>query len=114
MEQYTKDIKMLLRRLGVNSSYVGYEFVVYGVIWTITDSELLTYICKGLYVEIAIQFHTTVKCVERNIRTVINRIWEYGNRELLNEIFGKELYRKPKNAEFVDALVNYIVEDRIS
>lgn len=108
MKHYKRRIRKILRSLGVNNSYVGFEFVAYGVELTIYEPTLLTYICKGLYIEIAIHFKTSINCVERNIRTVVEKIWEQGDREALNQIFNKELKRKPKNAEFFDALVEYV------
>lgn len=109
MEQYEKEAQEVLRQLGANGSYMGFYDITFGTAKNIKNPELVTYICKGLYVEIAEHFHANVKTVERNIRTVVNLIWEYGDRELLNEIFGKELVVRPKNAEFMDALSHYIL-----
>lgn len=108
MSKYNKEIVKLLRQLGVNGSYVGFKYTVYGIIITIKNPDLTTYVCKGLYVEIAVKFKTTIGCAERNIRTIINVIWNRGDRELLNKIFYKELKSKPRNAEFIDAMANYI------
>ncbi len=107
---YEKEIQHLLRELGVNSSYTGFRYTVRAISLNISQPELITYISKGLYMEIAHSFHTTSSCVERDIRTVINTIWLRGDRELLNYIFRTELRRKPRNADFIDALSQYIVE----
>lgn len=69
---------------------------------------MLAYISKGLYVDIAARFQTSIGCVERNIRTLINTIWFHGDRRLLNEIFNFELSQKPRNGAFIDALANYV------
>lgn len=106
---YEKEISNLLRRLGVNNSYVGFRYTIYGVTRTAHDPTLLVYISKGLYVDIAVRFQTSIGCVERNIRTLINTIWLHGDRKLLNEIFHFELSQKPRNGAFIDALANYIV-----
>ena len=100
----------LLRRLGVNNSYVGFRYTVYGVIRAIANPELLIYISKGLYVEISAEYHTSIGCVERNIRTIISTIWLHGDRQLLNQVFGFELEQKPRNGAFIDALSHYVVE----
>jgi len=76
----------------------------------IHDSELLTYISKGLYVEIASRFQTSIGCVERDIRTVIKTIWEHGDKILLYEVFGFEIAQKPRNGTFIDAVAYYVVE----
>lgn len=104
--KYERETCNLLRRLGVNNSYVGFRYTVYGVIRAIANPELLIYISKGLYVEISAEYHTSIGCVERNIST----IWLHGDRTLLNQVFGFELEQKPRNGAFIDALSHYVVE----
>jgi len=108
--KYERETSDLLRRLGVNNSYVGFGYAIHGIVSTIHNPYLLTYISKGLYVEIAAHYQTSIKCVERNIRTIINTIWLHGNRELLNQVFGSELEQKPRNGAFIDALSHYVVK----
>ena len=62
--KYERETCNLLRRLGVNNSYVGFRYTVYGVIRAIANPELLIYISKGLYVEISAEYHTSIGCVE--------------------------------------------------
>lgn len=108
--KYERETCNLLRRLGVNNSYVGFRYTVYGVIRAIANPELLIYISKGLYVEISAEYRTSIGCVERNIRTIISTIWLHGDRTLLNQFFGFELEQKPRNGAFIDALSHYVVE----
>lgn len=108
--QYEREAANLLRRLGVNNSYVGFRYTAYGIARAALEPDLLTYITKGLYVEIAAHYHTSVECVERNMRTVVKVVWEHGDRELLAEVFGRTLEKKPRNGAFIDALAQYIVE----
>ena len=106
--QQTKAEK-LLRELGVNGSYVGFQYTAYGIIRTMEEPEMIVYVCKGLYVEIAAHFHTTRESAERNIRTVKNVIWKHGDKELLHDIFGRTLTKIPNNAAFIDALAQYLL-----
>ena len=108
--KYERETCNLLWRLGVNNSYVGFRYTVYGVIRAIANPELLIYISKGLYVEISAEYHTSIGYVERNIRTIISTIWLHGDRTLLNQVFGFELEQKPRNGAFIDALSHYVVE----
>lgn len=108
--RYEREASKLLRRLGVNNSYKGFRYTAYGVSRAVHDPELLTYISKGLYIEIACRFHTTARCVERDIRTIVKIIWLHGNRKLLNKVFGTELEQKPRNRDFIDAVARYAVE----
>ncbi len=108
--KYKRATSNLLRRLGVNNSYKGFHYTTYGVSQTIRDPELLTCISKGLYAEIASRFQTSIGCVERDIRTVVKTIWEYGDKMLLYEVFGFEIEQKPRNGAFIDAVAHYVVE----
>lgn len=106
--QIEKEAQNLLRNLGVNSSYIGFYYIAYGIAIAMKDPYLMVHIYKGLYVEIAIHFHTSVANVERNMRTVINMIWTKGNTQLLNKIFEKEMTSRPNNTIFVDGMSHYI------
>lgn len=101
--------KQILRLLGTNDSYKGHAYLILAVVLVIENPDILTNICKGLYSEIACQFDTTIFCVERNIRTIKNHLWECEDKVLLNEIFG-DLYccKIPTNASFIDALSYYV------
>lgn len=107
---YEREANDLLRRLGANNSYVGFRYTIYGITRAIQNPDLLTHISKGLYVEIAARYNTSVSCAERNIRTVINTIWLHGDRKLLEEVFGVSLEKKPRNGAFIDAVGRYVVE----
>ena len=75
-------------------------------------SETGFYQCKWLYNEVANEYQTTPFCVERNIRTLVDSIWNHGNRELLEEIIPYPGGKKPKNAQFIDGLASYLSEQR--
>lgn len=103
--------RQTLKLLGINHSYKGYAYLICAIHLVLENPGILTYICKGLYLEIACQFDTTTFCVERNIRTIKNHLWECGDKAVLHEIFG-DLYccRIPTNAAFIDALSCYVME----
>lgn len=102
-------IETTLRLLGLNNSYKGFNFLIYGIKLAMKHPSILTYICKGLYLEVAIHYGTSVNCVERNIRTAKEAIWHNGNKALLIKIFGKTYkYTPPSNAQFIDILAYYI------
>lgn len=107
--KYDRETSYLLRCLGVNNSYVGFRYTVYGIIRAIHEPELLIYISKGLYVEIAARYGTSTGCVERDIRTVINTVWLHGDRELLNRVFGFTVDKRPRNGAFIDAMAQYVM-----
>ncbi len=105
-----REVEKLLRLLGVNGSYKGFAFVMYSIERVILEPELLTYVYKGLYGMVASHFGVSAESAERNIRTVKEVIWEYGDRELLYKIFGDKSKEVPGNAVFIDALAAYLME----
>lgn len=109
--EVTEDI---LRLLGLNGTYKGFGYLVYGVELAITSTDILTAICKEFYMEIARKFKTTSQCVERDIRTAKKVIWEQGKKTLREEIFGERYQggELPDNKDFVDALKCYVESQR--
>lgn len=99
-----------LRLLGLNGTYKGFGYLIYGVRLAITVPDILTAIYKEFYMEVAREFGTTPECVERNIRTAKKIIWKYGKEMLRDEIFGERYQgdNLPDNKDFVDALKCYI------
>lgn len=99
----------LLRHLGANGGYLGFYYTA-SAIDIVMQSEDSIYQCKWLYNEVAKLYDTTPFCVERNIRTLVDTIWNYGNRTLLKEIIPYPPGVKPKNAQFIDGLVTHLAE----
>ncbi len=101
-------IQSLLRRLGASGHYYGFRYAVRAVEMLLDHPDRIHYIVKGVYLEIAGEYHTTPGCVERNIRTVVRRVWEYPDHALLDEIAGYQLYRQPTNTEFLDMIAQHL------
>lgn len=100
-------ITILLKELGLSSSYKGYSYLFYGLLLLLEEEELLTRITKGLYKEIAAHYQVKPANVERNIRTAVFVIWEKNK-----EAFCKNgYYYCPSNGDFFDLLL-YEIEKR--
>ena len=107
---YEKVIINTLDSFGVNRSYTGYNYVVYGLLLLIDDPERLECITKTLYIDIAKHYHTSWSCVEKNIRTIVNCVWGSHNPELLELIFSRSnRVKKPTNKEFLKCMYDYII-----
>lgn len=105
---YTKaEIHNLLRRLGLNNSYLGFFYITYAIQLVLDDESRIIYISKWIYPDIAKKYDTSVSCVERDIRTAIEVIWKHGDRELLAEIANTVLDIKPKNTRFIAILAEH-------
>lgn len=104
-----KLIDATLRMLGLSQSYKGFNYLIYAVNLVLEDSDILNYVCKDLYTEIAIYYKTSTNCAERNIRTAKEVIWHNSNADVLRSVFGDQYDLKiPRNAIFIDGLTHYV------
>ena len=97
------DIHDLIYRLGVTENYIGFYHIACAVSLCEEQPERLLLVTKQLYPEVARQFNTTWKAVERNIRTVNCIIWRE-NRPLLEHLAYRHLERQPRNAQLLSIL----------
>ncbi len=108
---YEKVIVNTLDSFGVSRSYTGYNYVVYGLRLILEDEGRIDCITKNLYFDVAKHFHTTWSCVEKNLRTIVNFVWNSHNIELLEVIFKRsDRDRKPTNKEFFKYMYDYIIQ----
>lgn len=109
-------VAQLLHQLGICKHYHGFDYIIFAIKCIDNDKDYLCYITKSLYIDIAKEFSTTYGCVERNIRTVVNKIWEdlNINRDTIVKIFGEYYFQhKPSNGEFLELLYDYTKRCRI-
>lgn len=107
MLQLQEKIKYILYQLGVNSTYLGYYYLTLAIAIAIEEEENLLYISKNIYPRIAEQYHTSISCVERNIRTAADVMFRHGSPQLLAEIFIDNKNR-PKNSRLISCLALYV------
>lgn len=109
--RYELAAKYILHGLQINSRYSGYYYIVYAVRLMEKDEFCIEHITKTLYVDIAKRYRTSISCVERNIRTVIDAIWcsDAIDQRLAMSIFGADYrQRRPSNKEFLEYLFDYV------
>lgn len=94
-----------LLHLGITMRYKGYSQTIFAVEIALADPESLTLVSKRLYPEVGKRFGVSWRVAERNIRTVVDVIWEL-NPEGLSHIAGYELRRKPTASDFISIIVN--------
>ncbi len=102
---YMTDIYDLLYSLGVTANYTGFFHTAYAVSLCVKRPDSLLLVTKWLYPEVAKQYGTNWKAVERNIRTVGRIIWRNG-RPLLEKLAHRRLERKPQNAQMLAILAS--------
>lgn len=101
-------IVRLLREIGIPASLLGYEYIKKAVILALEDESYLRAVTKELYPKLAKNFNTNPPRVERSIRHAIERVFEKGNINRLNEIFSytvDSLKGRPTNREFLATIV---------
>lgn len=105
MEEKLPEIYGLLYRLGLRANYTGFFHTSYAVLLCIQQPERLQLVTKWLYPEVAKQYKTNWKAVERNIRTAGEIIWRE-NRSLLEELAHGPLAEKPRSAQLLSILAS--------
>lgn len=97
-------IKTRLHRLGMTANYNGFRYIIQAVSLCLDDESKLRLITKCIYPEIAKANNTSDRCVERSIRTIIQKTWDENQQEF-RELAGYNIKRKPTNAEFISMLL---------
>lgn len=93
----------LLIQLGATTNYTGFFYASYAAALCTQQQERLLMVTKWLYPEVAKQYGTNWKAVERNIRTVIAIVWER-NSARLEQLACHPLPEKPSAAQFLSIL----------
>ena len=102
-----RKIHELLYELGVNAGSCAFFHTSYAIWLAIEQPERLQLITKWLYPEVAVQYGTNWRAIERSVRRIINRIW-LTNPDLLRKIAHNRLYSRPTATEFIAILAAYI------
>ena len=98
-----------LTKLGLTANYTGFYPAAYAITLSLHDPTVLQCVSKLIYPDVARAFHTDVKCVERNIRTLTKRAWKT-NAALLSDIAGYTLSKAPSNSEMLAIITTYILQ----
>ena len=104
------EIYDLLYQLGVTANYTGFFHTAYAVALCAEQPERLLLVTKWLYPEVAKQYNTNWKAVERNIRTVGIIIWRE-NRPLLEHLAHRNLSTRPRTTQLLAILASSMSPD---
>lgn len=99
----------LLHSLGIPSHIRGYQYIKEGILIVYRNSNMISYITKDVYPEIAKKYDTTPTRVERAIRHAIEISWNRGDINLMEDIFGNSLNvnrDKPTNSEYLTTIAD--------
>lgn len=106
----------ILKKLGIYNMYKGCDYIVSCVRFIHDNQSSYLPVTKILYYDIAKQYNTSTQCVEKNIRKVIDIIWNMDEfPEIFNDIINPgSQSRKPGNSEFLISLYNHIESNEYS
>ena len=99
------EIYNLLYRLGLTANYTGFFYLSYAVALCLERPDRMTLVTKWRYPEVARQYQTNWKAVERNIRTAGGLIW-CRSKNLLEGLAGHPLFQRPRNTQLL-AILTY-------
>ena len=107
---YITITRQILMEFGIWKPYKGSLYIISSIRYLSENKSIFLLVTKFLYPAIAKEFNTSVFCVEKNIRFVIETIWQkQHNEELLLRIFNlKYSDNRLTNKEFLSLLLHYI------
>lgn len=109
---YEEKTKRFLEYFGVGDSYQGFHFCAYSMKLATEHPEWLRNVTKSIYPEVAKKFKTSCGCVERNIRTVIEIIWQRGGKEYFKSMTVSHISeQRPSNSKFLCLLADYVLSE---
>ncbi|NCB92661.1 MAG: hypothetical protein EOM40_08865 [Clostridia bacterium] len=98
------EIQELPLTLGIHSTYKGYHYLVTSLDLALEDENHLLFFTKNIFPLVAKKYHTSISCVERDLRTVILICWNSCCRNVLQDITPYPLEKPPTVGEFLDIL----------
>lgn len=100
-------IEQTLRRLGITRNYRGYNILKVAVRLVVEDESRIRNVMEGVYKPTSIELKCGYSTIERNIRTIIRRVWDT-NSQALQRIATYHMDDYPPTAEFIDILAHHV------
>lgn len=102
----TVEIYDLLYRFGISADSIAFFHTAYAVRLAVEQPQMLLLVTKWLYPEVAKQYRTNWRAVERNIRRVVAIAWK-NDPALLSKLARAPLSSRPAPAQFLSILAAY-------
>lgn len=107
-----QDLSKTLKRMGFSASLQGYKYLLYAIMLSIRNPEMLNQITTFLYPSVARKFNVSASSVERCIRNSIENAWLRGDIDFNNELFQYSVNAekgKPTNAELISVMTEHFL-----
>lgn len=106
-----QNVYRLLRKLGMNAKYTGYDYFALAITFALSDSDYLRNVTKNLYVLIGDHYSVSSYCVEGALRTLLRNYWmQYGD-SVLSQYLGFHIHDRPTTREFISLLSDYLKDN---
>ena len=107
-------VSNILTQIGVPRHIKGYRYTREAIILLINDFNLINYMTKRIYPDIARMFDTTPNRVERAVRHAIESVWGWScmkNVDEINRLFNANFIydRKPTNSQFLALIADNLI-----
>ena len=104
-------ISKKLTNLGINEDYKGLYFLIDILDEIINNQKIVRSFSRELYPVVAKNLCVNACTIERDIRHIINVLWDYKLKNKLGYLWCK--VKKPSCQEFIYLIKNYVIEDII-
>ena len=102
----------IIHELGIPAHIKGYHLIRSAILITVDNIDIINFVTKELYPQLAKIHQTTPSRVERAIRHAIEVAWSRGNNGAIERFFGYTVSSdrgKPTNAGFIAMIADYIM-----
>lgn len=106
------EVTKILTELGMPCNNMGYKYIKKAILIAVEDTDAVNAVTKVLYPQIAEEYKSSWKAVERCIREGVRAVWNKDNLEILQKYFGctaNNIERRPTSSKFIAMMVNYII-----
>lgn len=110
-KEMLSNIYSKLWTLVVRANCTSFFHTSYAILLSISQPDYLLFTTRWLYPDIAKQYQTTATAVEKNIRTVLDLVWNQ-HSDALEHIAQHRLKEKPTVSQFISILVYSITSGR--
>ena len=100
----------LIEALGINRCYHGHDLALEAILSVLHDEEALHNLRRTVYVPMAEQRRSHWRCVERCVRTAVQRAWLI-NAEKLRQMTPYPLDEAPTVKEFIEIMATYTLRN---
>ena len=111
---YEQKVRSALTSIGILPNLNGRQYLEEAIRRVLMDRSVLRGITKILYPDLAKHFGTTPDCIERSIRSAVDKAWKRGDPETRHREFHGALDRftaSPSNAKFISAMAEFIAAE---